>query len=35
MSFLMKNDESLKTYKIWKKFKNTMDKTFDSDPAYN
>ena len=31
MSFLMKNDELLKTYKIWKKFKNTMDKTFDSD----
>ena len=35
MSFLMKNDELLKTYKIWKKFKNTMDKTFDSDPVYN
>ena len=35
MSFLMKNDELLETYKIWKKFKNTIDKTFDSDPVYN
>ena len=35
MSFLMKNDELLKTYKIWRKFKNTIDKTFESDPVYN
>ena len=36
MSFLTKDDKLLEKYKkIWKKVKNTIDKEFDSDPAYN
>ena len=36
MSFLVKDDEFLEKYnKIWEKFKNTINKEFDSDPVYN
>ena len=36
MSFLVKDDELLEKYnKIWEKFKNTINKEFDSDPVYN
>ena len=35
MSFLIKDDELLDRYnEIWEKFKNSINKEFDSDPSY-
>ena len=35
MTFLIKDDELLKKYNLWKKVENTIDKEFDCDPVYN